>query len=116
MQQSRMTKPHARHARPILFLIKDTLRRLAMARFGNLRALLFSFVSLLALAITTSAQTPNPTPQVVMPTQEQPVRVAGQSSLYCAGYIKYQPVPLMPEIVGAEEEQEQRKFSQGDIV
>jgi len=87
-----------------------------MARFGNLRTLLFSFVSLLALAITTSAQTPNPTPQVVMPTQEQPVRVAGQSSLYCAGYIQYQPVPLMPEIVGGQEEQEQRKFSQGDTV
>ena len=87
-----------------------------MARFGYLRAALFSFVCLLALAFTANAQSPAPTPQVVMPGPEQPRRVAGQSRLYCAGYIRYQRLPHMPEIVGAEEEQEQRTFADGDIV
>ena len=87
-----------------------------MARFGHLKALLFSFVCLLAFAFTNHAQTPAPTPTVVLPSSEQPRHVTGQSSLYCAGYIKYERLPQMPEIVGAEEEQEQRKFSDGDIV
>jgi len=87
-----------------------------MARFGYLRATLFSFVCLLALAFTANAQSPAPTPQVLMPGPEQPVRVAGKSSLYCAGYIRYQRLSHMPEIVGAEEEQEQRTYADGDIV
>ena len=87
-----------------------------MARFGYLRASLFSFVCLLALAFTANAQSPAPTPQVLMPGPEQPARVAGKSSLYCAGYIRYQRLSHMPEIVGAEEEQEQRTYADGDIV
>lgn len=87
-----------------------------MARFGYLRAALFSFVCLLALAFTANAQSPTPTPQVVMPGSGQPLRVAGKSSLYCAGYIRYQRLRDMPEIVGAEEEQEQRTYADGDIV
>ena len=87
-----------------------------MARFGYLRAALFSFVCLLALAFTANAQSPAPTPQVVMPSSGQPVRIAGKSSLYCAGYIRYQRLSGMPEIVGAEEEQEQRTYADGDIV
>jgi len=87
-----------------------------MARFGYLRATLFSFVCLLALAFTANAQSPAPTPQVLMPGPGQPVRVAGKSSLYCAGYIRYQRLSHMPEIVGAEEEQEQRTYADGDIV
>jgi hypothetical protein len=87
-----------------------------MARFGYLRAALFSFVCLLALAFTADAQSPAATPQVVMPGSGQPLRVAGKFSLYCAGYIRYQRLPGMPEIVGAEEEQEQRTYADGDIV
>lgn len=87
-----------------------------MARFGYLRAALFSFVCLLALAFTANAQSPTPTPQVVMPSLAQPQRVTGKSSLYCAGYIRYQRLAHMPEIVGAEEEQEQRTYADGDIV
>ena len=87
-----------------------------MARFGYLRAALFSFVCLLALAFTANAQTPAPTPQVVMPSSGQSPRVASKSRLYCAGYIRYQRLPGMPEIVGAEEEQERRTYADGDIV
>ena len=87
-----------------------------MARFGYLKAALFSFVFLLALAFTANAQSPAPTPQLVVPGPQQPRRVAGQSSLYCAGYIRFQRLSSMPEIVGAEEEQEQRTYAVGDIV
>ncbi|HEU4768502.1 MAG TPA: hypothetical protein VFS77_14065, partial [Pyrinomonadaceae bacterium] len=37
-------------------------------------------------------------------------------SLLCAGHIRYQRFGPTPEIVGAEEEQEQRTYSDGDIV
>ena len=87
-----------------------------MARFRNFNASLFALACLLALAFSTNAQSPAPTPQLMMPKAAQPVRVAGSSSLYCAGYIKYQRLPQMPEIVGAQEEQEQRTFATGDVV
>ena len=86
-----------------------------MTRFRFIKAL-FSLVCLLAFASTSNAQTPAPTPTVVLPDQHQPQNVIGKSSLYCAGFIRHERLPKMPEIVGAEEEQEQRKFSDGDVV
>src|SRR5215211_5338179 len=118
MQQSRMTERLTRVTSPralLAPLYKGHQRRLDMARFGYLRAL-FSFVCLLALAFTANAQSPAPTPQVLLPGPAEPQRVAGQSSLYCAGYIRHQRLQSMPEIVGAEEEQEQRTYANGDIV
>ena len=87
-----------------------------MAPFRNLPASLFALVCLLALAFSTNAQSPTPTPQVMMPGPAQPLRVARESTLYCTGYIRHQRLPSMPEIVGAEEEQEQRTYSDGDVV
>jgi hypothetical protein len=87
-----------------------------MARFVYSKALLFSFVCLSASAFTANAQSPAPTPQLLLPPAAQPLRVAGKSSLYCAGYISHERLPRMPEIVGAEEEQEQRKYANGDVV
>jgi hypothetical protein len=81
-----------------------------------MKLLLFSFACLLALPLAANAQTPAPTPQIVLPASAQPARVAGESSLFCAGYIRYQRFGQTPEIVGAEEEQEQRTYADGDIV
>jgi hypothetical protein len=78
--------------------------------------LLFSFACLLALPLAANAQTPAPTPQIIPPTSAEAARVAGESSLFCAGYIRYQRFGHTPEIVGAEEEQEQRTYADGDIV
>ena len=86
-----------------------------MTRFRYLKAL-FSLVCLLAFAPTSNAQTPAPTPTVLLPEQHQPQNVIGKSGLYCTGFIRHERLPKMPEIVGAEEEQEQRKFSDGDVV
>src|SRR4026209_1967039 len=100
MRQSRMTKPSRSSLRPDLFL-KGHQRRLEMARFGYFKASLFASACLLALAFTTNAQSPAPTPQVVVPMAAPAPRVAGDSSLYCAGFIRLQKLPHMPEIVGA---------------
>jgi hypothetical protein len=81
-----------------------------------MKALLLSFACLLALPLAANAQTPAATPQMILPTAAQPARVAGESALSCAGYIRYQRFGETPEIVGAEEEQEQRTYSDGDIV
>src|SRR5687768_14057354 len=83
-----------------------------MARFRFSHLVLF----LLALASTGSAQTSAPKPEVIVPTAERPMYVTGQTTLYCAGYVRLQRLPRMPEIVGAEEEHEQRMFTSGDVV
>lgn len=86
-----------------------------MARFGYSKVL-FSLVCVLAFAAISNAQKPAPTPTLVLPELNKPQLVIGKSSLYCAGFIRFQRLPEMPEIVGAEEEQEQRRFSNGDVV
>ena len=86
-----------------------------MVRFGYSKALLFSLISVLAFAFSINAQSTAQV-QILFPRSEHPQQVAGKSRLYCAGNIRYQPIPRMPEIVGAHEEQEQRTYSTGDIV
>src|SRR3954468_3673877 len=92
-----------------------TQRRLNMPRFGNFKALLLSLALLPALAFATKAQE-RERAQVVVPTNHQEQRVADRSKLYCAGYIRHQTLPHMPEIVGALEEQEQRRYGDGEVV
>ncbi len=55
-------------------------------------------------------------PTVVLPTQLSPQHVAGSSDLMCGGFIQYAPAPNGIQIVGGEEEQEQRVYSSGDYV
>jgi len=89
-----------------------------------------SLVTLLLLCVctltnTTSAQTvsnqtsapvPQATPSVMVPQEKAAVTVAGRTDLYCAGFIQYVPAPINPEIVGGEQEQEQRAYAEGDLV
>lgn len=87
-----------------------------MARFRFAKVILFLSLCLLLATLTVNAQTPNPTPQLVMPTAAHPLQVAGRTTLYCAGYIRLQRLPHLPEIVGSVDEQEQRTFADGDVV
>jgi hypothetical protein len=87
-----------------------------MPRFGNFKALLLSLACLPTFALATNAQTPAPHPQVIHTSTHQEQRIADRSKLYCAGYIRQQTLSHMPEIVGALEEQEQRRYGDGDIV
>ncbi|HEV7373189.1 MAG TPA: hypothetical protein VGN95_00580 [Pyrinomonadaceae bacterium] len=78
-----------------------------------------------ALTNATSAQTtdnqssapaPQPTPTVILPQEKSSVAVAGHTDLYCAGFIQYAPAHVNPQIVGGEQEQEQRAYAEGDYV
>jgi hypothetical protein len=86
-----------------------------MPRFGNFKALLLSLALLPASAFAINAQEP-PRPTVIVPTTNQQQRIADKTRLYCAGYIRNQTLPHMPEIVGGVEEQEQRHYADGDVV
>ena len=79
-------------------------------------SLLLLLLLVLASGVQTTAQTPAPTPKVIAPEAKKPLEVAARSKLFCTGYIRLQRLPKMPEIVGALEEQEERTFSDGEIV
>jgi hypothetical protein len=64
----------------------------------------------------TAAPQPTPTPTVFLPQERAASTVAGRTDLYCAGFIQYAPAPINPEIVGGEQEQEQRVYAEGDVV
>jgi len=58
-------------------------------------------------------QQQRPSPSVTMPETRTPPSLATDKNLYCAGYIRFEPFPKMAQIVGAEQEQEKRVFTQG---
>lgn len=55
-------------------------------------------------------------PTVMLPDQKGAQPVTGKDNLYCGGFIQYAPAPNNLQIVGGEEEQEQRVYSLGDYV
>lgn len=78
---------------------------------------------LCTLTVTVGAQTasdqaaaPAPLSTAAMSQERAASAVAGRTDLYCAGYVQYAPAPLSPEIVGGEQEQEQRVYVEGDFV
>lgn len=60
-------------------------------------------------------QQPTPVP-ITLPEAKAPAMIAGQSELYCGGFIQYAPAPNKLQIVGGEQEQEQAVYSQGNYV
>jgi hypothetical protein len=55
-------------------------------------------------------------PTVVVEAPKGPWPVAGSNNLLCGGFIQYAPAPNDLMIVGGEEEQDQRTYSNGDYV
>jgi hypothetical protein len=86
-----------------------------MPRFGNFKALLLLLALPAAFAFTTNAQTEQRS-QLIVPSTHQEQRIADRTRLYCAGYIRHQKLPHMPEVVGGLEEQEQHRYADGDVV
>jgi hypothetical protein len=76
------------------------------------------FFVLAILGATAAAQNPRatPTPQLIIRQDDRKMPVAGSNNLYCAGYVETGTVNTADEIVGAEDEIEQRIFAQGDEV
>lgn len=79
--------------------------------FGTLFLIFFGFAAIII------GQTPKPTatPIFIAPTSKQ-LPVATGSNLYCAGYIQRASVNTSNRIVGAENEQEQFVYSQGQFI
>ena len=77
--------------------------------FGlNLLALLF-------LSANFFAQTGRqPRPTVILDNARKEMPVAGGNNLYCAGYVQTASINTANKIVGAENEQEQNIYAQGD--
>ena len=76
--------------------------------FGTLFLLLF------VLATGVFAQKPTPTPKLVINRDNREMPVAAGNNLYCAGYVETGTVRTGSKIVGAEDEQEQFAYAQGD--
>src|ERR1051325_4987387 len=55
-------------------------------------------------------------PTVVLPEEQSARPVAGDTELYCAGFIQSEPVVIDLEIVGGEKEESSRVFSTGDYL
>ena len=87
-----------------------------------------TFALILALAIAGSVAAQQMNPQVntmkkvgrstVLPVPEvyTEMPIAGDNSLYCAGYVTKSPVSTDKEIVGAENEKDQHVYYQGDLL
>jgi hypothetical protein len=56
-------------------------------------------------------------PTVVLPQEQRPAPpAAGETELFCAGFIQAEPVVIDLEVVGGEQEDTQRIFTRGDYV
>ncbi len=72
------------------------------------------FASIFIFSANAFAQQPTPTPQLVIRDDNRETPVAGKNNLYCAGYVETGTVNTANEIVGAEYEQDQHIFAEGD--
>jgi hypothetical protein len=71
-------------------------------------------LGLLVLSLSAAAQNNKPTLVVSQATRSLPV--AGATNLYCAGYVQNAKVDTSRKIVGAENEQDQNVYYQGNNV
>jgi hypothetical protein len=55
-------------------------------------------------------------PTVILPGDIGPAQAVSGTDIYCAGFIQYAPAPNDLQIIGGEQEQEQRTFGQGAVV
>ena len=65
-------------------------------------------------AAASAQQTRSNTPSLVLKNQAREMPVAGANTLYCAGYVESGRVDTSRKIVGAENEQDQFLYSQGN--
>lgn len=80
----------------------------------------FEALFLITAVLTVSAMAQNPqttpTPRLNVVQDDRKISIAGSNNLYCAGYVETGTVNTANEIVGAEDEQEQNVYAQGDNV
>lgn len=74
------------------------------------------FLVVFIFAANAAAQTPRPTPRLVVNQDTREMPLVGKNNLYCAGYVETGTVDFKNEIVGAEKEQEKNIFAQNDYL
>lgn len=74
------------------------------------------FLILLGFAAAVSAQNPVQKPTVILNQENKEMPIVSGNNLYCAGYISPSKVNTDYEIVGAENEQEQFIYAQGNYI
>ena len=74
------------------------------------------FTVVIISAGNASAQTPRPTPKLIVAQDARPMPVVGKNNLYCAGYVETGTVDFTREIVGGEKEQEKNLYVQNDFL
>jgi hypothetical protein len=80
-----------------------------------LLALIVSAASVQAL-VSAAEQQPAVSSTVVPPAERASLPVARETEMYCGGFIEYGAEPSRLEVVGGEQEQEQRTYSEGDHI
>lgn len=72
------------------------------------------FLILFVSATSVFAQTATPTPTLIITQNNRKMPVAAGNNLYCAGYVESGTIRTGRKIVGAEDEQEQFVYGEGD--
>lgn len=91
---------------------KKENKRVSFQKFYKQSFGLFILI-LVSVSGAALAQVKQPTPTVILP-QTKDMTIAVRNNLYCAGYISREKVNPRNQIVGAENEQEQYIYSQGN--
>lgn len=83
-----------------------------------MKNLIAAFLVISGLAVFSFGQTTQPQPgaNVILPMSRQAMDVAGDTNLFCAGYIETKPIYTDFEIIAADNERERTIFTQGDEV
>jgi hypothetical protein len=99
-------------------MLDTTFRCRNLFHRGKCSLVLALFVVAPAFVSKVNAQTPSEpqqTSKIEMPAQS-PERGIGRGNLECAGYFRLPPLKGLPQIVGGEQEQEQRIYATGQFV
>lgn len=79
-------------------------------KFFGLNLMILLFLS----AVVSAQTTREPRPTVILDDARKEMSVAAGNNLYCAGYVQTASINTANKIVGAEDEQEQNIYAQGD--
>lgn len=77
--------------------------------------LAFGLLTLL-FSVSSSAQRVQPTPSVVIPVDNRPVKIARGNNLYCAGYIQQGAMTTDNRIIGSTDEADKYNYDQFDYM
>jgi hypothetical protein len=96
----------------------DPKRKEKIVNFQQLFSKPILALGLLALVFSFSAiaQRVQPTPSVIIPVDNRPVKIARGNNLYCAGYIQQGAMTSDNRIIGSTDEADKYNYDQNDFM